>query len=309
MYNRLHYPSDTEVATAVPYSEWTRYLEKFSPDCAVASPPPGLYCAAEIASSVDGWDAIGASHLAEFRERGFLVVRNAFTPDEVSDAVESVDALLGGAVPGYQPEPWGRKHGVLLRPGRSLETLGSRNRLDAFVLARALVEHDPRLMAMATHYGLDRFLRNAMSDTPVLVHNMVRTKPPSEGDKPWHQDLTHFNVHHSCAVVTAWIAIDDAPLEAGCLHFIPGSQLLGPAKHVFTRDYQIPDDEVPRTGQVAAPVQKGSCVLLNALVQHGSPPNRTPDRRLALQMTFKPANARAITNEERIRAFSGAHVE
>jgi ectoine hydroxylase-related dioxygenase (phytanoyl-CoA dioxygenase family) len=289
----------------VPYSEWTRYLQEFSPDYAVTSPPPGLYCPVETASPIDGWDAIGEPQLAEFRERGFLVIKNAFQAEEVKAALESVDALLGGAVPGYQPEPWGKKHGVLLRPGRSLETLDSNNRLEAFVLARALVEHDPRLMSLATHAGLDRFLTTVMHDTPVLVHNMARTKPPSEGDKPWHQDLTHFNVDPSFTVVTAWIAIDDAPLEAGCLHFIPGSLRLGPARHVFIRDYQIPDEEVRRNGQIAAPVEKGSCVLLNALVQHGSPPNRTAARRLALQMTFKPANARAITNEERIMAFSG----
>jgi ectoine hydroxylase-related dioxygenase (phytanoyl-CoA dioxygenase family) len=223
----------------------------------------------------------------------------------LSGAVAAIDALLSGAVTTYTPEPWGRKHGVLLRPGQSLETVGA-DRLAALVLARALVEHDHRLGAMATHPSLGYFLRQAMGDDPVLIHNMVRAKPMSQGDKPWHQDLTHFNVHHSCTVITAWIAIDDAPLDAGCLHFIPGTHLNGPAKHVFGRDYQIPDVDISRTGQVAAPVERGSCVLLNALVHHGSPPNTLTDRRLALQLTFKPASARMISNEERIIAFSGS---
>ncbi len=289
----------------MPYSEWTRYLREFTPECTLEAPPSDLYCASENAVAVDGWNGIGASQLAEFRDRGFLVVKNAFGPDELKRAVEAIDALLSGTVSDYKPAPWGHKHGVLLRPGRSLETLGD-NRLEALVLARALMEHDPRLESMATHPHLTRFLRQVMGDEPILIHNMVRAKPPSQGDKPWHQDLTHFNVHPCCTVVSAWIAIDDAPLEAGCLHFIPGTHLRGPTKHVFERDYQIPDAEVRRTGQVATPVQKGSCVLLNALVHHGSPPNRSSERRLALQLTFKPANARMITDEERILAFAGA---
>jgi ectoine hydroxylase-related dioxygenase (phytanoyl-CoA dioxygenase family) len=289
----------------VAYSEWTRYLQEFSPECTLEAPPSDLYCAVENAEAVDGWDGIGAPQLAEFRERGFLVVKNAYGPAELAGAVAAIDALLSGAVPSYKPGPWGQKHGVLLRPGQNLQTVGE-DRLKALVLARALVEHDARLRAMATCQGLTRFLRQTMGDEPVMVHNMVRAKPLSQGDKPWDQDLTHFNVHHSCTVVTAWIAIDDAPLDAGCLYFVPGTHLNGPARHVFGRDYQIPDADVRRTGQVAAPVQGGSCVLLNALVHHGSPPNTCSDRRLALQLTFKPANARMITNEERILAFAGS---
>jgi phytanoyl-CoA hydroxylase len=290
----------------VPYDEWTRYLREFSPDYVAAQPPSGLFCAQETAPVTDSWSAVGDAEVAEFREQGFLVVENAFGPDEVDGAVEAIRALLGGAVPGYKPGPWGKKHGVLLRPGRSLDALDPTGALEELVLARALVEHDPRLMSIAAHAALDRFLRSVMGDAPVLIHNMVRTKPPKQGDKPWHQDLTHFNVDPSFPVVTAWIALDDAPLETGCLHFLPRSHLRGPARHVFGRDYQIPDAEVPRTGQVAAPVGRGGCVLFNALVHHGSPPNRSSVRRLALQLTFKGEAAATITDEERILAFAGA---
>ena len=302
---RLQVPrSSTGGEATVPYSEWTRYLTEFSPVSAVAAPPPDLYCATEHAVPVKGWDEVGDEQLAEFWRRGFLIVADAFQPSDVSAAADAIAVLLGGTEPSYRPSPWGEKHGVLLRPGRSLESLAGPDRLDALVLARGLVKHEPRLRAMAEHVGIRHFLERVMDDAPVLMHDMVRAKPPSPGDKPWHQDLTHFRLDPSSAVVTAWIAVDDAPLESGCLHFIPGSHLDGPAKHVFDRDYQIPDSAIPRTGQVAAPVTKGSCVLLHALVQHGSPPNRSTGRRLALQLTFRPDTAVTISDEERILAFA-----
>ena len=289
----------------MPYSEWTRYLRGFSPESARQRPPEGLFCADRQAVAVDGWDGVGDEELARFREQGFLVVDGAFSAAEVQGAFDAIGALLDGAAPSYHPAPWGQRHGVLLRPDASLDTLSSANWLDVLVLARAMVEHEPRLTAMANHPGLERVLRHMMGDAPVLIHNMVRTKPPTMGDKPWHQDLTHFNVDPAFTVVTAWIALDDAPRESGCLHFLPGTHLGGPAKHVFGRDYQIPDADVPRVGQVATPVARGGCVLFNGLTHHGSPPNQSSVRRLALQLTFKPANARVISEEERILAFAG----
>jgi len=291
----------------MPYDEWTRYRRQFSPECTLEPPPHGLYCPRENAVAVDGWESVGNQCLADWSERGFIVVNNAISPSEVVDAAEATIALLGGSAKSYNPGPWGHKHGVLLRPGYALECLSGEDLLERLVLARGLVEHDLRLTAIATNSGLNYFLKNVMQDEPVLMHNMVRAKPPSSGDKPWHQDLTHFNVHPTSAVVTAWIALDDAPLESGCLHFIPGTHLKGPTKHVFTRDYQIPDYAVSRDNQVAAPVQKGSCVVFHSMLHHGSPPNGSPGRRLALQLTFKPSKALAISNEERIMAFAGIH--
>jgi len=259
-----------------------------------------------MATPTGGWAGVDDAAIESFARQGFLVVADAFAHGEVDDAVAAIDALLRGADPSYRPARWGRKHGVLLRPGEDLSNLDGDEPLSALVLARGLVEHERRLQNMAEHPRLAAFLQRVMGDTPALIHDMVRAKPPSQGDKPWHQDLTHFNVDHSSTVVTVWIALDDAPLEAGCLHFAPGSHRDGPARHVFGRDYQIPDADVRRVGQVATPVRRGSCVLLNGLVQHGSPPNRSSARRLALQLTFKPGSATMITDDERILAFSGS---
>jgi phytanoyl-CoA hydroxylase len=252
---------------------------------------------------------VGDAEVELFARQGFLVIENALSPGQVSDAISAISDLLSGSVPTYQPQPWGRKLGTLILPppGRGDRELSAEERLEWLLLARGMVEHDQRLGLVASHPDLQSFLRRAMADVPVLVHNMVRAKPPPMGrEKPWHQDLTHFSVDPAATVVSAWFALDDAPIEAGCLHFVPGTHLLGPVGHVYDRDYQIPDSRVARHGQVAAPVRRGGCVLLNALVHHGSPPNLATGRRLALQLTFKPEQARMISDDERIETFSAA---
>jgi ectoine hydroxylase-related dioxygenase (phytanoyl-CoA dioxygenase family) len=49
-------------------------------------------------------------------------------------------------------------------------------------------------------------------------------KPPTCGTaKPLHQDNYFFECTPHDSVLTAWIALDDATLENGCLHYIDGT--------------------------------------------------------------------------------------
>jgi hypothetical protein len=254
------------VTRGAAHREWDRYLREFTAAATVAEPAAGLYAAESSAQAVAGWGSVGDAELARFAQQGFLVIDDALSAAEVKSAVTAISDLLSGSITTYRPAPWGRKLGTLILPpsGRSERELSAEERLEWLLLARGMVDHDARLGCIAQHPDLQAFLRRAMADVPVLVHNMVRAKPPPMGrEKPWHQDLTHFSVDPSATVVSAWFALDDAPVEAGCLHFVPGTHLNGPVGHVYDRDYQIPDSHVARRGRDLAPVRRGGCVLLN----------------------------------------------
>lgn len=289
----------------MPYEEWTRYLRDFDPMVATRLPPDDLYQSSGHGTEVHGWEGLDTAAHARFTRDGFVIVRAAFSSQELLHAEAGVADLFQGKHESYVPQAWGRRHGVLLRPGATLDDIRSQPWQDVVVLARAMVQHDERLSALATHPGLVAAMTRQMGGRPELLHNMLRAKPGTQGDKPWHQDLTHFNVDPRATSLTAWIAFDDIPEASGCLYFLPGSHRHGPVRHVFDRDYQLPDSDVPRDGQVAAPVRRGDCVLFNALTVHGSPQNHTGTRRVALQLTFASADAARITDEVRIMQFAG----
>ena len=57
--------------------------------------------------------------------------------------------------------------------------------------------------------------------------------PKNAGDPAyvsWHQDATYFGLEPPLQV-TAWVALTDASIEAGCMEVIPGSHKLGQLHH------------------------------------------------------------------------------
>src|SRR6266571_1595673 len=51
----------------------------------------------------------------------------------------------------------------------------------------------------------------------------------------WHQDATYFGLEPALQV-TAWVALTDASIEAGCMEVIPGSHKLGQLHHAERAD-------------------------------------------------------------------------
>jgi non-heme Fe2+,alpha-ketoglutarate-dependent halogenase len=69
-----------------------------------------------------------------------------------------------------------------------------------------------------------------------LFHLSVWPKDAGSGAYvSWHQDATYFALEPACHV-TAWVALTDAPVEAGCMEVVPGSHKLGQMPHAEMQD-------------------------------------------------------------------------
>jgi len=130
-------------------------------------------------------------------------------------------------------------------------------------------------------------------------------KPPRIGrEKPWHQDFAYFNLPLGTQVVGVWIALDEAMIENGCMHIIPGSHQEGPVVHFQRRDWQICDTDVQVNRCMAVPLKPGSCLLFDGLLHHGTPPSQSDKRRRAVQYHYKPASVAMLDDSaERLRVF------
>jgi len=123
----------------------------------------------------------------------------------------------------------------------------------------------------------------------------VNIKPPSsQAFYSWHQDGTYSGHSPASGVVTAWLAISPAPIQAGCLQFRPGShhkQL----PHKETRDpinllavgQTIPPEVLSNLNQpVVAPLQPGQASLHHWQCVHASGPNTTDTERIGLAVRY-----------------------
>jgi hypothetical protein len=109
----------------------------------------------------------------------------------------------------------------------------------------------------------------------------------------WHQDSTYYGLEPP-DTLTAWIAISESSLEAGCMRFIPGSHDQGLYRHdeltggnnLLSRGQTIPD--IDESKAVAVPLKAGQFSFHKEDTVHSSEPNRTDDRRIGLSIHFIP---------------------
>lgn len=261
--------------------------------------PEDLYRFDTVANSISGgFSSVSDKDVSYFHQHGYLVIEDAFTHEEIQDALDGMVYLMDGNNPDFraiQFEP---------KLAKQKDEMEADERRDAIRKIFNFVNHEPRLNALAAHTGLLGVLKRIMEDTPVLFQDMALVKPKLFGsEKPWHQDCAYFNLEEATTVVGIWIALDEATAENGCMHIIPGSHNEGPMIHFKRRDWQICDTHVPIARDTMVPLQPGGCLFWHGLLHHGSPVNQSKHRRRALQFHYKPASSGDITTQERMDVF------
>ncbi len=262
---------------------------------------PELYQPQAVAEGVEHFEDIGPAQIAFYQQHGYLVVRQAFTPAEVSGAIDGLVDLIMGKRPDF-------KHVYFEGKAKEiLSTLGPDQRQDAVRKLGVFIEFDARLKAISHHpallRALEQFLGGAKAE---MFQDMALIKPPRLGrEKPWHQDKAYFEYPLGTPVVGTWIALDEATVANGCMQILPGRHREGPIPHFQRRDWQICDNVILGTKSVAVPLQPGGMLFFDGMLPHGTPHNSSPKRRRALQFHYLPAGTKKCTPEERLKAFGG----
>ena len=113
--------------------------------------------------------------------------------------------------------------------------------------------------------------------------------PEGGGPKPPHQDNFYFGPRDPQALITAWVAFDDATVENGCMHFGEGSHLAPLLPHVAPGDepfnLQVPP-AAAKPVMTAAPVPKGGVSFHHGGVLHQSGQNLSQRWRRACALHY-----------------------
>ncbi len=265
-----------------------------------------LYRYDNCATGVVSVDDFTDDHVQYYRETGYLVIQQVFTPAEIEEALAGYVDLVIGTYPdfrGVQFEAASKKY---------VRTLSPKQQLDCVRKMQRFVDWEPRLNAMAWHPKLQMVVRRLLEAEPELFADQALSKPPGIGrEKPWHQDHAFFNLPMGTPIVGTWTALDPATLENGCMHVKPGTHKEGPVVHFRRRDWQICDDHLDLNRDVAVPLPPGGVLFFDGLMHHGTPANRSESRRRALQFHFIPAGTEHIEQDERMAVFGseGKEVE
>jgi phytanoyl-CoA hydroxylase len=240
-------------------------------------------------------ERLSEEHLEFFAAHGYLAANGLLSPDEVQTYLDGLSDLARRKT-AWDSRVWSQEEPYFAQGGEDDRIADPELRLRKLAY---FVQIEPRLAAAAGHPRLLSAVEALIGPGARLIQDMALLKPPFRGsEKPWHQDAAYFDWTPLTGVVGAWIALDEATVENGCMQIIPGSHLDGPTAHFHVRDCQVPDTRV-RVDRVASiPLRPGGVLFFSGLLHHGTPPNHTPRRRRALQFHYVAANCTKMTIQQ-----------
>jgi len=222
---------------------------------------------------MDGFD------LAFYRHHGHVTVNGVFTAAETDAVVADIEA-------------WGESFLAALPEDQRAWYV------DGGVTARTVLRkldnphaHRPVVQALARSPALIALVEQFLGAGVSVYFSQIFFKPPEGGGpKPAHQDNFYFGPTEIEGVVTAWIALDDATLENGCLYFGDGTNQGPVYPHIAPADepfnLQLPPAVLDKQPMVPAPVRKGGVSFHHGNTFHQSGPNHSPKWRRACALHF-----------------------
>ncbi|WP_276504725.1 phytanoyl-CoA dioxygenase family protein [Terrimonas pollutisoli] len=211
---------------------------------------------------------ISKENIAFYAEYGFLVAPALLSKKEIDELKKETIAIFRGER-GFVKGMLGVK----------------KNGSDANVLKKYVAIHFAHKISQTIHQYLSHpkvidILTKIVSKNLKCMQSMLFVKGPGKAGQSWHQDEYYIPTRDK-SLVGAWIAIDDATVENGCLWIIPGrpGYMIKRVKNdsdeyadVDTADVSAyPDQMIP------VEVKSGSVVFFNGYTLHSSLRNKTTD--------------------------------
>ncbi|MGH2353438.1 MAG: phytanoyl-CoA dioxygenase family protein, partial [Chloroflexota bacterium] len=246
---------------------------------------------------------VSVDEYVRFHEQGFLVVKGLLNEAEVAELKQHSEDLMYGRldVPGLEPPT----------PGMSVEEI-ERRYLRIHMLHRHIEIEERYLL----HPRMLDVLEALIGPDVMAMQTMYFIKAPGGAGQGYHQDSYYIPTYPD-TLCGAWIAVDRADEENGCVWFTTGSQHepIYPSEekigqnHTNLRDLTVvehvsnTDTEVNTLSRIAAKypgrerpavAEPGDVVFFAGHVLHRSHTNRSQNRfRRALVCHY--ANARSFT--------------
>ncbi len=240
--------------------------------------------------------------LAHFAEHGWARLGKVM-PDETVAALSARadDLMLGRVVyPGMffqMDSATGRHEDAPLGLGWQGPSLGYR-KLEK-------LELDPLFLAWIRNPLYEQIARRRIAGAISLYRCIIFNKAAAGGsDIPWHQDGGRLWGLSEDPHLQLWTALDDAPLDGGCLEVVSGSHAWGLATALGG---VVPPDQVERRQAeslaVPLPAVAGETILVHNLLWHRSRRTRTGKRRLGLSVCFMSGATRCLRKKRAPRQF------
>lgn len=215
--------------------------------------------------------ALSPDAVARYRRDGFYFPIRVFSPEEARGyraRLEAVERAHGGPLGGQLRH---KSHLLFTWLDRLVRHPGILDPVEAIL--------GPNLFCWSSSF----FIKEARD--PAFVS--------------WHQDSTYWGLSEP-DVVTAWVAFSESSIESGAMRMVPGTHReqvahrdTFAAGNLLSRGQEIVV-EVDESRAVDVVIHPGEMSLHHVRMFHGSPPNRSADRRIGYAIRYLPTHVRQL---------------
>jgi ectoine hydroxylase-related dioxygenase (phytanoyl-CoA dioxygenase family) len=150
---------------------------------------------------------------------------------------------------------------------------------------------DPEYRAITHNPLITQAIRELMGAEQIrLWHDQIISKPPGENKLfSCHHDFYFWPLDRP-TMITCWLALDDATVDNGCMHVVPGSHR-DPRYQVGGELYTDIRTWGPERMK-SVELKAGECMFHHCLNYHLTPQNITDRQRRAFVMIYMPDGTR-----------------
>lgn len=207
-----------------------------------------------------------------FRSNGFIKIKNVLSPEVIThmDAVISkeVDRLNTQHLAMEDRDTYGKAFLQIMNIWRNASDVKE------IVFSKRLADIARQLLEVS---GVR------------LYHDQALYKEPGGGHTPWHADQYYWPLA-SDKTVTAWIPLQETPLELGALEFSAGSASLtdGRDKEISDESQAFLQDLLQKKGfpHIVEPFELGEVSFHTGWTYHRAGPNTTDRMRKVMTMIY-----------------------
>jgi len=224
-----------------------------------------------------------AAQVDDFRQKGFLAGAVVLSDEEIERLRSELDLVIQGE--------------TTKKPVLHHNMLGEQSEQVVIQIVNMWMASEAYRDHAANRTIAEEVAQLCGTKTLRVFCDQVQFKLPGNGGPAgWHQDHPCWPILEPADLVTAWVPLDDATVETGCMWMVPGSHKWGnhldnlSADENFRAVHRRPDllpanikiDSVPHE------IKKGQVSYHHCMVWHGSPPNKTSQKRRAIAVHYMP---------------------
>ena len=209
---------------------------------------------------------LSPEQIEEFKQTGFLVVRNLYDAETMKKITEWTDEVTNyPEVPGKYMMYFEESQ---LEPGKRI--LSRMEDIEPF--------HEG-FSELFTHGEIQQITSQLFGDEAVLFKDKINFKMPGGDGFKAHQDVQAGWARYGKLHITALVSIDPSTAENGCLEMASGHN-----KELIGEQWKPLDEDA--LDYVPVSTNPGDAVFFDSYAPHRSGPNLTNEQRRVLYVTY-----------------------